>query len=324
MRDMESTDQDSVLDHPLNILDLTPSQQDFLQNYLNKKLQVTLDNGIWTYSIPQTYEIQANSLYFSNPDWAKTYFEACHRDALFKERWQAAIGSLDDKIVVDVGCGPGNLYASLGGQPKLLIGIDVALGSLEMAKSIGYLPILADAHNIPLVSGFADIVMVNATLHHCLDMKKVLQEAARLVKLGGVLVVDHDPQLTAWDYKGLGLLLYNIRLGFLYRFFLRNLYIPYEERLKALATETHHKPGHGVTKSLFSMTLEPTKFTVQIFPHNNAVGAEALAGSYGKPPHWRYKIGQLLSGINPLAPEAALSLMCVATRLELDEELTIQ
>jgi SAM-dependent methyltransferase len=311
----EVLEQKMVFDHLL-VSSQTTGQQALLQKYFDGKLQISLNNDVWSYSVPYTEEIQANSLYFNRHDWAKTYFEACHRDNYFKERWQAAIGSLDNKVVVDIGCGPGNLYANLGGRPKLLIGIDVALGSLEMAKGLGYIPLLADAHNIPLVSGFADLVMVNATLHHCLDMKKVLQESARLVRPGGMLVVDHDPQLTAWDFKGLGLLLYKVRLGFIYKYFLRHLYVPDEERLAALATEIHHKPGHGVTRSLFLDTLEPMGFTLQVYPHNNAVGAEALAGKPGKPPHWRYRVGQVLSGINPSSSDAALSLMCVGTKLK--------
>lgn len=285
-----------------------------LQSFLAPDHQVNFDDNVLLSPLPETPAIQANSAYFSHLVWANTYFEACHRDAAFRERWYAAAGSWDDKIVVDIGCGPGNLYANLGGKPKLLIGVDVARGSLEMAQSIGYMPVLADAHNLPLTSEFADIVAINASLHHCDDMSRVLAEAARLVRPGGVLVVDHDPQLTAWHYKGLGLLLYKARLGLIYRFFLRDLYIPDEERLTALATEIHHKPGDGVTQELFYRALEPMGFSVNIYPHNNAIGAAALQGVYGDPPHWRYRVGQLLSGINPYSAEAALSLMCVATR----------
>ncbi|MBD1914324.1 class I SAM-dependent methyltransferase [Phormidium sp. FACHB-322] len=294
-----------------------------MEQVLDNKKQIKLVDGLWTCWFENTPSIQANSLYFSHPKWAKTYFDACHRDALFKERWQAAAGSWTGKIVVDVGCGPGNLLANLGGTPKLLIGIDIAPGSLAMAKAIGYIPLLADAHNIPLVSGFADLVVVNAALHHCDDMPKVLSEAARLVRPGGLLVVDHDPQLTGWHYRGLGLLLYKLRLGFIYRFFLRDLYIPDEERLSALATEVHHQPGHGVTRDLFLDTLVPLGFEVKLYPHNNAIGAEALQGQSGKPPHWRYRIGQLLSGINCWSADAALTLMCVATRRAADSETTL-
>jgi SAM-dependent methyltransferase len=295
-------------------LSLVPENQIKLEDFLSSDHKASLENGIYIDSFSKTSAIEANSAYFSHPVWAKTYFEACHRDDLFRQRWQAAAGSWDGKIVVDVGCGPGNLFANLGGKPKLLIGVDVAPGALHMAKEIGYTPLLADAHDIPLVSGFADLVVVNAALHHCDDMARVLAEAARLVGPGGLLVVDHDPQLTAWNYKGLGLLLYKMRLGFIYRFFLKELYIPDEERLSALATEVHHRPGHRVTRGLFEQALEPMGFEVKLYPHNNAIGAEAILGSWGKPPHWRYRLGQMLSGINCFSSDAALSLMCVATK----------
>lgn len=285
-----------------------------LENYLKPDVAIERVQGIPSTQIVESREIEANATFFSHPEWAKTYFEACHRDSRFKQRWRAVAGSWDNKIVVDIGCGPGNVYATLGGQPKLLIGVDVARGALEMAQKLGYTPLLADAQDLPLRSEFADIVVVNATLHHCADMTKTLVEAARLVKPGGTLAIDCDPQLSAWNYQGVGRFLYNIRLGIIYKFLLRNLHIPLEERMMALATEIHHKPGHGVTKQLFLETLEPMGFDVKIYPHNNAVGAEIVQGELGDPPHWRYRVGQFLSGIDPYSEAAALSLMCVATR----------
>jgi ubiquinone/menaquinone biosynthesis C-methylase UbiE len=281
---------------------------------LDSGLQVSLEGNFPTCLIPEpSPAIQVNNYYFGHPKWAKNYLKACHRYDAFKTRWQAAMGSWDDKIVVDIGCGPGNLYASIKGSPRVLIGVDVSRGALEMAQQIGYKPILADAHHLPFISDFADIVALNATLHHCEDMTKVLAEAARLVRPGGILIVDHDPQLTAWNYKGLGLFFYNIRLP-IYQLFLHKIHIPKEERTWMLATEIHHKPGDGVTSELFYQTLEPLNFTVKLYPHNNTGGAEVLQGDYGQPPHWRYRVGQKLSGINPNTPEAQLSLMCVAKR----------
>ncbi|WP_346291457.1 class I SAM-dependent methyltransferase [Sphaerothrix gracilis] len=260
-----------------------------------------------------TPELQANQHFFDTPQWAKNYFEACHRSAAFRERWLAAIGSWDDQIVVDIGCGPGNLYATLGGHPQLIIGVDVAAASLEMAQSLGYVPLLADAHDLPLKSEFADIVTLNATLHHCKDMQQVLQEAARLVRPGGLLVVDHDPQQYAWNYQGLGMAFYRLR-HLIYRYFLPSLDMEKEERRHALATEIHHHPGGGVTAELFIKTLLPRGFSLNLYPHNQTVGAAVLEGCIGHPPHWRYRLGQRLSGLNPELPEAALSLMCIARR----------
>ncbi len=260
--------------------------------------------------------IQANSYYFGHPEWGLNYFTACHRDEKFIELWQAIIGSWQGKIVVDIGCGPGNVYASLKdvcGEPQLLLGVDVSLGALKMARQLGYTTVLADAQNLPLVSGFADIVILNASLHHCDDMAKVLQEAAKLVRPGGLLITDHDPQKSAYQFKGLGLLLWQLRLP-IYQYLQRGGHSTAEEQSWGLATEVHHKACDGVTSEMFYEILEPMGFAVKVYPHNHVVGAEALKGNYGKP-FWKYRAAQILSGINPNSPEAALTLMCVATRM---------
>lgn len=287
-----------------------------LKPFLKADHQVNLSGEIAIDTIRHpTPELVANQRYFGKPEWAKNYFEACHRTEVFKERWLAATGSWDDKVVVDIGCGPGNVFATLGGAPKLLIGVDVAAGSLKMAQSIGYVPLQTDAHDLPLVSGFADIVAMNATLHHCTDMCQVLTEAARLLRPRGLLVIDHDPQHYAWNYQGIGMMFYQVR-HLIYSHCLPSLHMEKEERTYALATETHHHPGAGVTEALFLQVLLPLGFSLDFYPHNQTIGAEALAGEIGKPPHWRYRLGQRLSGLNPNLPEAALSLMCVAKRDE--------
>ncbi len=292
----------------------TLSSLNSLTPYLLDNHQVDLSGEIAIAPINHsTPELIANQHYFSQPEWAQGYFDNCHRTNEFKERWLAATGSWDDKIVVDIGCGPGNVFATVGGKPKLLIGVDVAEGSLRMAQDIGYTPLLADAHNLPLISGFADIVVLNAALHHCSDMAMVLAEAARLVSPGGLIVIDHDPQLEAWNYQGIGMLLYKVR-HLIYHYILTDLDMSKEERTCALATEAHHRPGDGVTEKLFFQILLPLGFQVNLYPHNQMVGAEALAGEVGSPPHWRYRLGQRLSGLNPASAESALSLMCVAKR----------
>ncbi|NJO10341.1 MAG: class I SAM-dependent methyltransferase, partial [Leptolyngbyaceae cyanobacterium SL_1_1] len=264
-------------------------------------------------ALKPTPALEANRDFFNVSQWAKNYFEACHRSEEFKARWLAATGSWDSKVVVDIGCGPGNLYATVGSRPETLIGVDVAQTALQMAEEIGYTPLLADAHALPLKSEFADIVALNATLHHCQDMVQVLEEAARLVRPGGLLIIDHDPQRAAWNYKRLGMAFYRLR-HLIYHYCLPDLDMDKQERTSALATEIHHHPGDGVTAELFMQTLLPRGFNVNLYPHNQTLGAEVLAGDIGNPPHWRYWVGQRLSGIDSKLPEAALSLMCVAQR----------
>jgi ubiquinone/menaquinone biosynthesis C-methylase UbiE len=256
--------------------------------------------------------IEANAYYFNQQEWAEEYLVHCHRSEAFKNRWMAATGDWTDKIVVDIGCGPGNIYATLQKKSKLLIGIDVAPKSLEMASALGYIPILADAANLPFISGFADLVVLNATLHHCEDMVSVLREAARLVKPGGALITDHDPQLSAWDYKGLAKLLWNLRLVY-YNLNKHGFHKTKSQQHWALASEIHHKPGDGVTEKFFRNTLEPLNFKVNIFPHNHQLGSDVLQGSKGKA-EFKYWLGNVLSGRLPNADGSALSLMCVANK----------
>jgi SAM-dependent methyltransferase len=162
-----------------------------LASYLSPGADVFLDeNDLLACEIPEISPfMEANSYFFGHPIWGKEYFETSHRHDRFRDRWQAATGSWDGKVVVDIGCGPGNLYATLGGSPKILVGVDISPGALKMAEEVGYTPLLADAHNLPLADGCADLVVANATIHHCDDMAKVLAEAARVLKKGGLLVI---------------------------------------------------------------------------------------------------------------------------------------
>lgn len=270
------------------------------------------DDCLHTEIANYTKEISANAYYFNNEEWANEYFEHCHRTDSFKERWETAVGSLDGKTVVDIGCGPGNIFATLGGKPKELIGVDVSIGSLGMAGKLGYATLLADAHDLPFQSGFADIVVLNATLHHCKDMRKVLEESARLVKPGGLLVTDHDPQLTSMNFRGPGKFLWNSRV-YLYRVFGKGFHKSRRQQYWALKSEVHHRAGDGVSATFFKDTLHSMGFNVHIFAHNNESGAEVFQGKKGNP-NLKFTVAQLLSGQNPFASKSALSLMCVAQK----------
>lgn len=283
------------------------------------------EGNIPTSKIPNwTKGMRANADFFGHKSYGEKYLKTENCSKAFGERWQAAIrqgqrdanGSWDDKIAIDVGCGPGNLYATIGGNPRVLIGVDISRGALEQAKLCGYIPLLADAHNLPLIDNCADVVTLNAVLHHCDNMVEVLTEAARLVRPGGLLITDEDPQRTAWDHKGLGLLVHHARKQFpMYWLPGRAcFYKSKQERDLRLATEIHnHKPGDGVTPDLYYSTLEPLGFKIELYPHNHGVGAELFRGDYGRSA-LKYALAQRLSGMNPNSPEAAQSMMCIARK----------
>lgn len=287
-----------------------------LEQYLSPSSTIYLnEDGLPVCEIPTfSSAMAANSYFFGHPIWGKEYFETSHRHNNFRDRWQAATGSWDDKVVVDIGCGPGNLYATVGGSPKTLIGVDISPGALKMAQESGYIPLLADAQSLPLADGCADLVVANATIHHCDDMAKALAEAARVVKPGGMLVTDKDAQSTALNLRGLGLFLRDIRFFFYWAIRSKYYLLP-EYRNARQATETHNrKPGDGITREIYYQTLEPLGFNVKIFPHNHDLGVEVLAGAIGKMP-WKRRLAQRLSGVDPDTPESAQSIMCIATRI---------
>jgi SAM-dependent methyltransferase len=286
-----------------------------LEPYLSPDISIIIgEENLPTCTIPNfSSSMAANSYFFGHPIWGKEYFETSHRHDIFRERWQAATGSWDDKVVVDIGCGPGNLYATIGGVPKVIIGVDISPGALKMAQQVGYTPLLADAQQLPLIDGCADLVVANATIHHCDDMARVLAEAARLVKVGGLLVTDKDAQSTALNLQGLGLFLREIRF-FFYWIIRSKYYLSVEYRQARQATETHNQnPGDGIRPELYYQVLEPLGFEVKLFPHNHDLGSEVLAGKIGKM-SWKRRLAQRLSGINPDTPAAAQSIMCVAKR----------
>ena len=143
------------------------------------------DNGIaLDLSITFSPSMLANAYFFGHPKYGNKYFETENRSPEFIDRWESAIGILDDKIVIDVGCGPGNLLAAIGGHPKVLIGTDVSEGALLQAQKLGYTTVISDAQDLPFIDQCADVVLLNAVMHHSDNAEEVLREAARLVRPG--------------------------------------------------------------------------------------------------------------------------------------------
>ncbi len=286
-----------------------------ISSYLADSTTVKLDDvGIFTTNIGEmTVAMKANSEFFGHPVWGPEYFENSHRNETFRSRWQAAIGSLDGKVVVDIGCGPGNFYATVGGAPKVLIGVDISYGALQMAKQVGYTPVWADAQHLPFIDGFADVAIASATLHHCDDMAKVLSEAARILRPGGMLVTDLDPQITAMHFKGIAAFMRKHRFT-IYRLIRSPHYLTTEYRKLRIPCEAHNRePGDGISPDLYYQVLEPLGFQLKLYPHNHDVGADVLDGNIGKLPA-RLRLLQQMSGINPNTPEAAQSIMCIARK----------
>ncbi len=117
--------------------------------------------------------------------------------------WRSVVGALVEPTgtrVVDIGCG-GGVYTRAWHDLRAatVTGVDFSGPILDSAQeSQGALPgvrfILGDAAATGLPPGAADIVFERALIHHVADLPEVIGEARRLLRPGGVyLVQDRTP-----------------------------------------------------------------------------------------------------------------------------------
>lgn len=96
-------------------------------------------------------------------------------------------------VIVDCGCGPGDLLALLcrWRRGDVLAGIDLSYELLAAARdrAPGVLFVQASAQRLPLRTGIADAVIVLHVVEHLPRPEEFLAEAARFLRPGGVLVL---------------------------------------------------------------------------------------------------------------------------------------
>lgn len=108
---------------------------------------------------------------------------------------QRAVGGLEDKQVLDVGCGGGILAEALAERGATVTGIDLAEDVLEAARahlaesgrSVDYRLIAAEDLAAEKPAAF-DLVTCMEMLEHVPDPASVVQACATLVKSGGTVV----------------------------------------------------------------------------------------------------------------------------------------
>lgn len=103
--------------------------------------------------------------------------------------------------LLDVGGGTGRISQYLVGSAKQVVVLDVSHKMLSQAKSKnGLLPVVSLAEGLPFPSGaFERVVMVDA-LHHLADQDASILELWRVLKPGGVLVVE-EPDIRYFAVK---------------------------------------------------------------------------------------------------------------------------
>jgi 2-polyprenyl-6-hydroxyphenyl methylase / 3-demethylubiquinone-9 3-methyltransferase len=91
-------------------------------------------------------------------------------------------------VLVDLGCGAGLLAPHVHGYHH--IGVDLSQEALRQAGKRGVSTVRADVLAVPLPDGCADVVVAGEILEHVPDLPGAVAEACRLVRPGGLLVLD--------------------------------------------------------------------------------------------------------------------------------------
>ncbi|WP_026931424.1 class I SAM-dependent methyltransferase [Glycomyces tenuis] len=95
-----------------------------------------------------------------------------------------------DAVLVDLGCGAGLLAPHIAGKGYRHIGVDLSAPSLRLAAEHGVHAVRGDVLAAPLADGSADVVVAGEILEHVPDLPRAVAEACRLLRPGGVLVID--------------------------------------------------------------------------------------------------------------------------------------
>jgi ubiquinone/menaquinone biosynthesis C-methylase UbiE len=109
-------------------------------------------------------------------------------------------------VIVDVGCGDGaaaEVVARLHPGHRL-VGIDWSAAALRQAQARGLAVVRAgvEGPGLPLASESADVVIMSEVIEHLVDTDSALDEAFRILKAGGSLLLS-TPNLAAWYNRGL-------------------------------------------------------------------------------------------------------------------------
>jgi demethylmenaquinone methyltransferase/2-methoxy-6-polyprenyl-1,4-benzoquinol methylase len=124
-------------------------------------------------------------------------------DRRWRSRSVAQAGDVAGRIVVDACCGTGDLALAFAERGACVLGIDFTpemLARACAAKALrrgGY--VQGDALRLPVADGSADVASIAFGLRNVQDRKACLEELARVVRPGGlVLVLEFGMPSRAW------------------------------------------------------------------------------------------------------------------------------
>jgi ubiquinone/menaquinone biosynthesis C-methylase UbiE len=93
-----------------------------------------------------------------------------------------------DSRILDVGCGHGS-FSSSWAKTNRVVGVDISLPMLELAKRIGIEPYHADATSLPFSDGQFDLAVGIGVIEYITDPSLLLSELSRVIKPDGRIII---------------------------------------------------------------------------------------------------------------------------------------
>lgn len=124
-----------------------------------------------------------------------------HRAQVQIELFVGALAERPDALVVDLGCGDGQLTAlARAAVPgATVIGLDWSAAALASTAASGIPAVRGgvDGVDLPFPDESVDVVMMNEVIEHLVEVDHAVAEARRILRPGGHLLVS-TPNLAAW------------------------------------------------------------------------------------------------------------------------------
>jgi 2-polyprenyl-6-hydroxyphenyl methylase/3-demethylubiquinone-9 3-methyltransferase len=133
---------------------------------------------------PRQYDELAGEWWRPGGDFELLHWLAAARAALVPP------ASAPGALLIDAGCGGGLLAPHLTGHGYRHVGVDLRHSGLEQAAARGVHAVRGDVTALPFATGSADVVAAGEILEHVTDLPGTVAELCRVLKPGGLLVLD--------------------------------------------------------------------------------------------------------------------------------------
>jgi ubiquinone/menaquinone biosynthesis C-methylase UbiE len=105
------------------------------------------------------------------------------------------LSTLNGKLILDAGCGPGTYGIMLAQQGNKVVGVEISPGAVQIAneragkKGVNFSARVGDLEKLPFPDDTFDVCFCGWVLHHFPDISKAVAELVRVLKPGGMIAL---------------------------------------------------------------------------------------------------------------------------------------